>query len=535
MIYENSVLEGNKKMDINEIEDEFWVEMEMGNPAAANIFYSKLLDLGDKRFNEVGIAMAKKNPRIIDILSLGHEKSLEYLEAILKNTEPSDTYSHENAAEVLKRIGAIGVDLAEKFFQQTNPEARTILVSLMFIHTRNIFSILSTILKDERNMSRPEIIRGIYLGIMRIGDNKLSNEQEKILQIIQNLINDKDRSVRLESFVLLGRSSRLSRDEFFKWSEDIDLSVRKNFVDFLFSRKLDEKTTDGYINLLEDSVGEVVQECFNLLEKEWRRINPDEAINSIFDILVERKNGKPDTYFNPSIVAKFLSLLDRNYPHTNTDSLIRLRDLAINNNGGIRRRAISIAKIFAVNEFIDMVIEIKKEKPNEVNELLQYFRYDFKETPLYNQISKAEPGNIQENAAIQIQLLANYHENGLKQARTSFIWAIIISIAGFLSLLISIGFLISSSFTNIVAIIAAIGSCISQFISYTLLNIYREAMNLLTYYHRQMNRTQSFLLANSLCEMLNDENKEKSRMDLIKDISIENHYELKTSKGKDIV
>src|SRR5262249_30668986 len=81
-----------------------------------------------------------------------------------------------------------------------------------------------------------------------------------------------------------------------------------------------------------------------------------------------------------------------------------------------------------------------------------------------DRLSKAKPGEVQEIAASQIELLSNYYEQVLEQAKKSFVWALIAAGIGLLFFLSAAGFLVYRSHQT-VAIINTISGVLVEFIS----------------------------------------------------------------------
>ena len=136
-----------------------------------------------------------------------------------------------------------------------------------------------------------------------------------------------------------------------------------------------------------------------------------------------------------------------------------------------------------------------------------------------SQISGTDPSDVQQNAANQIKLLAKYHESGLQQARTSFNWAIALSLLGFPLLIFAFYYLLTNQSENPTSFISAMASVLVEFIAGTLFYLYNQTRKQLTYYHQQMNQIQRFLLANSVAESLENPAKEASRIELIRAIA----------------
>lgn len=142
---------------------------------------------------------------------------------------------------------------------------------------------------------------------------------------------------------------------------------------------------------------------------------------------------------------------------------------------------------------------------------------NFYQVPI-ERLSKADPANVQEIAASQIALLSNYHKEVLDQAKKSFLWALIAAAIGLTFFISAISFLIFHQATE-VAIISAICGTLIEFISAINFYLYGKTASQMADYQLRLDRTQQFLLANSMCESLEGELKHSTRSELIRTIA----------------
>jgi hypothetical protein len=137
---------------------------------------------------------------------------------------------------------------------------------------------------------------------------------------------------------------------------------------------------------------------------------------------------------------------------------------------------------------------------------------------IINQISEAQPSDIQKIAASQIKLLDSYYTAVLAQATSSFRWALVAAGIGLAFFLGAIVFLLNTQ-TQSIAVVSVIGGAIVEVISGINFFLYGRTTTQLAYFHQRLDQTQRFLLANSICESLQDEAKQKSRAELVKVIA----------------
>ncbi len=135
-----------------------------------------------------------------------------------------------------------------------------------------------------------------------------------------------------------------------------------------------------------------------------------------------------------------------------------------------------------------------------------------------DRLAKAKPSDVQEVAASQIKLLNSYYALVLEQARRSFRWALIAAGVGLLFFLAAIGFILLKQVDN-AALISLISGALVQVISGINFFLYGKTSTQLSDFHNRLEQTQRFLLANSVCEGLTNEFKQKARSKLIFAIS----------------
>lgn len=139
---------------------------------------------------------------------------------------------------------------------------------------------------------------------------------------------------------------------------------------------------------------------------------------------------------------------------------------------------------------------------NQVNETLK-------------RVSDASPSKIQEVAASQLELLSVYHNVALEQAKKSFTWALLAAGIGLIFLVSSVTFILASDSIE-AAIISLISGALIEFISGINFVLYGKASSQLADFQKRLEVTQRFLLANSLCESLDGEQRNTARTELIK-------------------
>ncbi len=135
-----------------------------------------------------------------------------------------------------------------------------------------------------------------------------------------------------------------------------------------------------------------------------------------------------------------------------------------------------------------------------------------------DRLAKADPAHVQEVAASQIQLLTTYHNLVLDQAKKSFLWALIAAAIGLLFFIAAVSSIIFLNLQN-AAIISVISGALVEVISGINFYLYNQTSKQLSDFQSRLDKTQRFLLANSMCEGLKGLVKQQARSDLIKSIA----------------
>lgn len=115
-----------------------------------------------------------------------------------------------------------------------------------------------------------------------------------------------------------------------------------------------------------------------------------------------------------------------------------------------------------------------------------------------------------------------YYDNVLEQSKNSFKIALIFAVVGTSLFLVTFSLFIIFSllserieYSSVIAAIGAIGGTLIEVISGIAFVLYARTSNQLKSFHISLNRTQQFLLANSICENLDGREKQLARANLI--------------------
>jgi hypothetical protein len=135
-----------------------------------------------------------------------------------------------------------------------------------------------------------------------------------------------------------------------------------------------------------------------------------------------------------------------------------------------------------------------------------------------DRLGNADPKDVQQIAASQIQLLAGYHEIVLAQSRRSFFWALVGSGIGLA--LFSVAVVVSTlNGIALASIVPLISGSVVELVSGIVFYLYGRTAAQLSTFHNRLEALQRYLLANSICEVLDGDERNKARVALIKEIS----------------
>ena len=137
-------------------------------------------------------------------------------------------------------------------------------------------------------------------------------------------------------------------------------------------------------------------------------------------------------------------------------------------------------------------------------------------------VASAKPADLQAVAASQIRLLDAYHDIGLNQARYSFHCALGGAGVGLVLFILASVFALLSS-NPAVALIPTIGGVVVEMLAGFVFFLYGRTIVQLDMFYQRLETLQRHLIANSMCETLTDEVKEKARTDLIRQMTQLSH------------
>jgi hypothetical protein len=136
----------------------------------------------------------------------------------------------------------------------------------------------------------------------------------------------------------------------------------------------------------------------------------------------------------------------------------------------------------------------------------------------YTNVARADASNIQQVAATQLELINDYYSTILYQASQAFRWAIIAAGVGLAFFIAAVAFLYVNQQANL-STISVISGDLVEVISGINFYLYGKALGQLELFHIRLERTQRFLVANSVSENLKGDIQQTTRADLVHTIA----------------
>ncbi|MCI0643741.1 MAG: hypothetical protein L0346_02490 [Chloroflexi bacterium] len=441
--------------------------------------------------------------KAISLLSKIGEPSISTLSSIFHSHE-SENY-RISAAHALINISVDSQDIVKQGLSTQEENTR---IAAVFGFAWVVDQALWGKYFDERHIKFTELL------IPHLSDSS-GKIRERVLRSLLDL--KRDRFSTEESNKVIGDDKLMQIID--AALDDESSEVRRTALRGLLGKSINSSNAAILVKVLEDPSGQISNEAIEKLffPRYSGQVDAESVVDAIINELVIRVSDRPGRNFNPEIVAKALNKTFEQNPQLYGQTLERLCNLAFDHQDSVRRRSIFVAKRINEGEFAALVHERADDDPLAAKAIFKALGSGVDIDAIADQISETDPSDIQRNAANQIKLLEKYYEDGLKQAKTSFNWALVITSISLLCLIIALYFLISTNASSFVSILTAIGSILTQFIAATIFYLYDQTRKQLTYYHQQMNQIQRFLLANSLIEsLLDSDSRDKTRIELVK-------------------
>lgn len=137
------------------------------------------------------------------------------------------------------------------------------------------------------------------------------------------------------------------------------------------------------------------------------------------------------------------------------------------------------------------------------------------ETNTQKLVANLDPAKIQEVAASQVVISDMHYKNVLQHAQRLFRWALIAAGAGLIFFLVAVALLLFRESLN-AALISLVSGGVMEVIAVLNFYLYGRVFKQLKEFHERLDRTQQYLLANSICENLKGDVKQATQIELIR-------------------
>jgi hypothetical protein len=137
------------------------------------------------------------------------------------------------------------------------------------------------------------------------------------------------------------------------------------------------------------------------------------------------------------------------------------------------------------------------------------------QTPTQKLVASLDPAKIQEVAASQVVISEMYYKTSLQHAQRLFRGALISAGVGLIFFLVAVALQVLQKPVNGALISLASGGILAVL---AMLNfwLYGRIFNQLRAFHERLDRTQQYMLANSICENLKGDVKQATQIELIR-------------------
>lgn len=143
--------------------------------------------------------------------------------------------------------------------------------------------------------------------------------------------------------------------------------------------------------------------------------------------------------------------------------------------------------------------------------------------PSLREVVGAKPDDTQKIAASLMELTSSYYESARQQSQRNFVFSIAAATVG-------LGFFIAAYFTNQTLLSLGSGAFLET-LSALVFTLYTRTSYQLSVFLKSMETTQRYLIANSICENLPNNEKQKARQELIRKIADISRNQHLTSSG----
>ncbi len=128
-------------------------------------------------------------------------------------------------------------------------------------------------------------------------------------------------------------------------------------------------------------------------------------------------------------------------------------------------------------------------------------------------VASLDPAKIQEVAASQLVIVDGYYKRVFRHAQQLFRWALSMTGVGLLFFFAAVGLLVFHQPANVSIISLICGGVVEGIAALNFL-LYGRALRELEKFHARLDRTQQYLLANSICEKLDEKLRQTAQAEL---------------------
>ena len=326
----------------------------------------------------VVFALRYRDESLRKLLGTGTDEALDYIKYGL-NSEEAD--SQRTAVEILGTIdssAALGA-LEYALLGCKDINVRSSAAFYICLKGDPGIDIIARAASNENQDIRLAVIGGVYQFFINVkvwfepNWQPENDHQRFLIGVLKKALNDEYPEIRRRAIDVLTINRQITFNEIEQSLRDSDKMVREQAVMALFHNDSIAKR-EYYLliaSALEDVHSAVSAAALKLLRREGiHKVDVEPFIDSIIDQIVVRASGQPNIDFNPDIVNEVIQLAINVSPRVKNQVLLKLCDLAFQNDLDIRERAIQVVAKVDRDDFLRRVRLRADKQPDIANQIL---------------------------------------------------------------------------------------------------------------------------------------------------------------------
>lgn len=139
-------------------------------------------------------------------------------------------------------------------------------------------------------------------------------------------------------------------------------------------------------------------------------------------------------------------------------------------------------------------------------------------SPGLTELAQTAVDNVQQTGATLLAHKDAFYANASRQSKQSFWLAIITGLIGLILIIIAVVIGLSSD-KMVVSVISGVSGIFFELLTAFILPLYKQASSQLATFHQSIDDMHRFIIANSVCELLEGDKKQETRATLVQEIA----------------